>query len=186
MQRIGRAAARLFNQKGYLETSLADISSAVGMSKGGIFHYFPTKNEILYFILSNYMDVVLEGLEEGLKKCDDSLSKIRFIISRHLELYAKNVHEAKTLLHEANLLPPKYLQSIRQEEKRYFQIVSAILSDFLGNGARKDELTAITFSLFGICNWIYSWYNPKGNLSHQELSEIIYNIFSRGLLKYKQ
>lgn len=105
MQRIGRAAARLFNQKGYLETSLADISSAVGMSKGGIFHYFPTKNEILYFMLSNYMDVVLEGLEEGLKKCDDSLSKIRFIISRHLELYAKNVHEAKRLLHEANLLP---------------------------------------------------------------------------------
>jgi AcrR family transcriptional regulator len=186
MRMIGRAAAKLFNQKGYLETSLVDISSAVGMSKGGIFHYFPTKNDILYFILSNYMDVVLEGLEEDLQEFDESLSKIRFIISRHLELYTKNVHEAKTLLHEASLLPPKYLNSVHKKEKKYFQIVSAVLSDFLGDRAQKDELTAITFSLFGICNWIYSWYNPKGNLSHHELSEIIYSIFSGGLMKYKQ
>jgi AcrR family transcriptional regulator len=185
MARIGKAASKLFNKKGYLETSITDIASAVGMSKGGIFHYFPTKNEILYFILSNYMDLVLEDLEEDLKKSEGSLSRIQFIICRHLELYTNNMDEAKTLLHEAHLLPPKYLKAINEKEKTYFQIVAAELSDFLGNNVPKDRLTAITFSLFGICNWIYSWYNPKGSLTYHELSEIIYNIFCKGVTSWK-
>ena len=48
------------------------MSSAARMNKGGIFHYFHTKDEIVCFILSNYMDFVLEGLEEDLKKIGDS------------------------------------------------------------------------------------------------------------------
>ena len=121
---IGRAAAKLFNEKGYLETSIADIASAVTMSKGGIFHYFPTKNEILYFILSNYMDLVVEGLEEELKKIDNGFSRIQFIISRHIELYNKNTAEAKGLLHEAHNLPAKHFKIVAEKEKRYFQIVA--------------------------------------------------------------
>ena len=66
--RIGKVAAKLFNEKGYLETSLKEISAAARLSKGGIYHYFSSKNEILYFILSNYMDITLEGLEQKLSE----------------------------------------------------------------------------------------------------------------------
>ena len=55
--RISKAAAKLFNAKGYLETSIADISFAAKMSKGGVFYYFSTKDEILYYILSNYLKI---------------------------------------------------------------------------------------------------------------------------------
>jgi AcrR family transcriptional regulator len=184
MVRIGKAAAKLFNEKGYLETSIADIASAVGISKGGIFHYFPTKNEILYFILTNYMDLVLEGLEEGLKNSEDGFSRIQFIISRHVELYVKNTPEAKCLLHEAHGLPLKYFRGIAEKEKKYFQIVADTLLDVFGVSIPKDKLTGITFTLFGMLNWIYSWYNPKGPLTPEGLSEMIYDIFSKGAANY--
>lgn len=184
--RIGRAAAKLFNEKGYLETSIKEIASAARMSKGGIFHYFSTKDEILCFILSNYMDLVLEGLEEDLKKIGDSFSRLQFFISRHIELYEKNTAEARTLLHEAHNLPARHFKILAEKEKKYFLVVANLLSDYLGGSIPKDRLTAMAFTLFGMCNWIYQWYNPKGTLPPKELSEMIYSIFSAGVTSYEQ
>jgi AcrR family transcriptional regulator len=61
---IGRATTKLFNEKGYLETSMDDIAMAANLSKGGIYHYFFSKHEILYFISTNYMDLLLQDLEQ--------------------------------------------------------------------------------------------------------------------------
>lgn len=179
--KIRKAAAKLFNEKGFLETSIADIASAVKMSKGGIFHYFPTKSEILYFILSTYMDLVLRSLEEDLKNIEEGLSRIEFIISRHIKIYNQNIAEGKLLLHEAHNLPLKYFKVVAEIEKTYFKIIANLLSDCLKGSISKDELTAITFSLFGMINWIYTWYDPKGPLTPEELAKIIYNIFVRGM-----
>ncbi len=175
--KIAKAAAKLFNQEGYLGTNMDHISAAAKMSKGGIYHYFSSKDEILYFILSNYMDVILEGLEKELKEIEDSASRIRFIISRHIGLYTQNLPEAKTLLHEASCLPKRHFKVIAEKERKYFQIVSEALLKLFQNRIPKDKLTVITFLLFGMCNWIYSWYDPKGSVPPDELSTLIYEIF---------
>lgn len=184
--RIVKTAAKVFNEKGFLETTIADIASAARISKGGIFHYFPTKSEILYHILSEYMDVVLEGLDEDLKNIEMGSSRIQFIISRHIDLYDKNTAEAKLLLHEAHNLPLKKFKIIAEKEEKYFQLVVNILSDFLNGFTSKKKLTGITFTLFGMLNWIYSWYSPRGPLATEELSEIIYNIFTKGVVSYQK
>ena len=183
---IGKAAAELFNEKGYLQTSMDDIATEAEMSKGGVYHYFSSKDEILYFILANYMDVILKDLEQELKKIGGSFSKIQFLISRHIELYIKHLNEGKTLLHEAHLLPPRYLKIIAGKERKYYQIVANVLSDFFEGRIEKGKLTVMAFSLLGMCNWIYSWYNPEGTVTPQELSEIICDIFSSGMDKVKQ
>jgi hypothetical protein len=90
------------------------------------------------------------------------------------------------MLHEAHLLPQKYLKFIAEKERKYLQIVKHLISDFLGGNIQEDELTVITFSLFGMCNWIYSWYNLNGPISPQQLSKIICNIFSEGLNKWRK
>jgi len=92
---IGRAASKLFNKKGYLETSLKDISTSIKLSKGGIYHYFSSKHEILYFILGNYMDLLHGGLEDELKAIDDPSKKIRYIMLRHLRLFNKKAPQAE-------------------------------------------------------------------------------------------
>jgi len=184
--RIGKAAARVFNEKGFLETTIVDIASAAKISKGGVFHYFPTKSEILYHVLNEYMDLVLEGLEENLKDIERGSSRVQFIISHHIDLYDKNTAEAKLLLHEAHNLPVKQFKVIAEKEKKYFKIVVEVLSDFLNGFTSKKKLTGITFTLFGMLNWIYSWYSPKGSLTPKELSEIIYNIFTKGVGSYKR
>jgi AcrR family transcriptional regulator len=180
MSKIGNAAVKLFNERGYLETTIDEISLAAKMSKGGIYHYFLTKSEILFFILNNFMDLLLEGLEEKLDGVEGDLEKIKFLIYRHIEYYTKYPSVSKTLLQQGHLLRSEY-KTIAEKEKKYYQLVASVLSDFWGGRIEKERLTAITFTLFGMCNWIYSWYNPKGPVPVQELSEIIYQIFTRGI-----
>ena len=182
---IGKMAAALFNQKGYLETSMDDISITAQLSKGGIYHYFSSKHEILYFISTSYMDLLLKDLEQELEKIDDHFSKIRFIISRHIDAFTKYTSEAKTTLHEAHLLPPQYFKIYSRKERRYYRIVADVISEVIGKHTAKSQLRVITFTLLGMCNWIYHWYKPKGYVSPSELSEIITHIFSKGIMGYR-
>jgi AcrR family transcriptional regulator len=182
---IGNAASKLFDENGYLETSLKDISIAAKISKGGIYHYFSNKHEILYFILDNYMDLLLGGLEEELKEMADNDSKIQFIMFRHLKLYNRNVPEAKALLIESHNLPRKYFKAIAEKQKQYAQITINVLSDLFGGRMPLDKLKAISYTLFGMCNSIMYWYNPEGPVTLEELSRIVYDIFLKGASCYK-
>jgi len=183
---IGEVAAILFNKKGYLETTMNEISAAAKLSKGGIHHYFPKKHDILFFILNKYMGLILSGMEKELEETTDSLSKIRLLISYHINYFVKNMSEGKILFHEVYLLPAKYHKIIFKKEKKYRQVVSDVLSDFLGNDVTKDELTALTFSLLGMCNWIYSWYNPDKALTSSDLVNIVSRLFCNGVCGYER
>jgi len=182
---IGKAASKLFDENGYLETSLRDISVAAKISKGGIYHYFSSKHEILYFVLDNYMDLLLGGLEEELREMADNASKIQFIMFRHLKLYNRNVPEAKALLIEAHNLPSKYFKAIAEKERKYAQILIDLLSNYFDGSVQIDKLKAISFTLFGMFNSIMYWYDPQGPVTLEELSQIVYDIFMKGVGFYR-
>jgi len=181
IMKIARIASRLFDRKGYLATSVDDIAAAARVTKGGVYHYFGSKTEILYFICSTYVDLDLENLEQSLKEIDESAEKIKFIIFRHIEHYVTHEYAARTLLNEAYCLPPKYFKQVKARKKQYFRIVSRVLSEYLGPRAKKDVVTALAFTLFGMVNWVYSWYDPRKPLKTKELSNLIFEIFTKGV-----
>lgn len=181
IMKIAGVASQLFGTKGYLETSMDDIAAAAKVTKGGVYHYFGSKTEILYFICSTYVDLDLENLEESLKGINQRAEKIKFIIFRHIEHYATHEYAARTLLNEAYCLPFKYFKQVKAREKQYFRIVTRVLSEYLGPRAKKDIVTALAFTLFGMVNWIYSWYDPRKSLKPKELSNLIFEIFTAGV-----
>lgn len=182
---IGRAAAKLFDEKGYLETSLKDISVEAKLSKGGIYYYFSNKHEILNFILDSYMDHLLEGLEEELKPIDNASSKIQFIMHRHLMLYNNKVPEAKAILLDAHNLPSEYFAAIAVKQKKYAQILADVLSEYFDGKMPMVKLKAVSYILFGMCNSIMHWHDPDGPIKLDELSDICFTIFSKGAIHYK-
>jgi len=177
---IVQVASRLFSEKGYLATTMGDIVATAEASKGGIYHYFGCKEDILFTILDDYMDLVLNGLEEEIGSAPTPEAKIRRIIRRHIDLYATHLHESKVLLNEARALPPVKLQIILDKERRYYEILSKVLESYLGGELDHRRLAPTTFILFGMMNWVFSWYDPDKEVSPAELSELISNIFTCG------
>ena len=121
IRNIAKVAADLFSTRGYVDTSVDDIAAAARVTKGGVYHYFRSKTEILYFICSTYVDLDLENLEKSLSAIDGSVEKIRFIIFRHIDHYTTHEYAAKTLLNEAYCLPPKYFSAGEVEGKALLQ-----------------------------------------------------------------
>lgn len=183
---ISKVGAQLFSKKGFMETSLGDIAVALKLSKGGIYHYFPSKTELLSFIIHSSMDMVLEDLEEELSQLKSPQEKIKRLIVRHVELYIKHMYEARTLLNETPNLSSKSFKKIVVKQREYYQITANVLSDYLGTSASKNEIKAISFTLFGMCNWIYSWYNPKGAITPERLSQIVFDVFIGGVSGFKK
>ena len=182
---ICKKAARLFDINGYLATSLADISEASGLSKGGIFHYFPTKESLLFFILNRTMEQLTDELKKKLKGISNSREKIRIIIQNHIDLYCNNFHEARVILHETQNLRPDYWKTLRKRTKAYYNFLKSIMNDLLDrNNERNPEKAKLLINfLLGTCNWIYWWYDPKGRISPEELADEIYKVFVAGLSK---
>lgn len=177
---VVRAAAKLFDQNGYIETSLKDISIEAGLSKGGIYHYFSSKNDILYYILDNYMDLLLGKVEEEIGKIHDPEEKIRYLMDRHLKHYNSQVPEARALLYHARVLPPEELHCVVQKQKKYANILTGILAQMAGKNSDINKLKAASYFIFGMYNSIMHWYDPDGPIPLDDISEICYNLFMDG------
>jgi AcrR family transcriptional regulator len=178
---VTEAAAELFSTRGFIETSMEEIAQTAQMSKGGIYHYFDSKTEILYAIVSDFMDNVLADIEDQLARLEDSEKKLSFLVRRHVDIYIRHMHAARVLLKDANNLPSNERKQLTSKERLYYAAVAGVITPFLGEAPDKGVLTAATFSLLGMCNWIYSWYDPKGPINPERLSEIIIAIFTGGV-----
>ena len=181
VREVKDAAAELFSTRGFLETSMDDIARAAHLSKGGMYYYFKSKTEILFAILSDFMDHVLADIEGQLASIQGAEQKLSFLVHRHVESYTLHMHAARVLLKEAYNLPSIDLEKINRKERRYYKVVSEVVGELLGKKAGKDVLTAVTFSLLGMCNWIYSWYDPGGPIEPEQLSKIVTAIFTEGV-----
>src|SRR5207253_2905548 len=184
---ILRTSARIFAEKGYHSTSMRDISRETGVSLAGLYYYCKSKEELLFLIQDNCFGRVLERLEERLKEAADSFEKLRLVIENHLSFFAANMAEMKVLSHEADSLAGEMYENVSGKKQQYTRMVRRILSEVQhsqnGEGNRqKIDLTVATYALFGMMNWIYNWYDPRGPLSVNDLVDNITRLFLAGFL----
>ena len=177
IEQICHRAAEIFSEKGYVSTTLVDISHTTGISKGGIYHYFSSKEDLLFFIINRFMTDLIDGLKEEIETIPPE-ERIGYFIRRHIDKLSSNMHQSKLTFHEAKSLPPKDWKILRKKKKEYYRIlVSAIESSQEEGAIGRRRLTIAAYSLLGMINWILWWYNPKGPVSPHELSEEIHEIF---------
>jgi AcrR family transcriptional regulator len=188
---ILRTSARIFAEKGYHPTSMRDISRATGVSLAGLYYYCKSKEELLFLIQDNCFGRVHERLLERLRETNDPVAKLRLVIENHLSFFAANMAEMKVLSHEADSLAGEMREHVTGRKQQYTRLVRRILSEVqqaqgarAGDGglAPKLDLTVATYSLFGMMNWIYNWYDPRGKLSVADLVDNFARLFLSGFL----
>ena len=181
---ILRNAARIFAEKNYHSTTMRDISRATGVSLAGLYHYCKSKEELLFLIQDNCFGRVLESLEERLRGEADPLVRLRIFIENHLSFFAANMAEMKVLSHEAESLAGDLRAHVSTKKEKYTNLARRILKDLqqAEAGSPQVDLTVATYALFGMMNWIYNWYDPKGKLKVSELVENVTRLFLQGFI----
>ncbi len=179
LTRILREAAAVFAEKGYHRASIRDISAATEVSLSGLYYYVQSKEELLYLIQRQCFETILDNLHSELCDVTDPERRLSLLISNHLGFFASNMSEMKVLSHEADVLSGDYARKITDQKREY----SAIVSDLLGAlapQAHRVDLRRATFSLFGMMNWIYTWYRPDRDGTVDVLATEMTHLFLRG------
>ena len=171
-----RVAAEVFARKGYHATTMRDLSRASGMSLAGMYHYVPGKEDLLYLIQRRCFQSVLQDVEEAIDKEPEPTERLRTFVRRHLEFFAANMNEMKVLSHEAESLTGDRAREILDLKRRYAQLLQRTIA-----GADGRHPSVAAYALFGMMNWIYTWYRPDGELGPTELADTIAELFVHGV-----
>ncbi|MFZ0321968.1 MAG: TetR/AcrR family transcriptional regulator [Candidatus Sulfotelmatobacter sp.] len=175
-QEILRTAARLFQQRGYDATSMNDVAAALKLSKGGLYHHFQSKDEILFEIMDHAMEITQERVIAPVRGIADPEERLRTLIKLHIELVlSPRDREITVMLHENHPLPPGLRKRINARKKEYVHFLEQLMTDVQNKvrrsqgGKGKVSSRAAAFALLGMINWIYQWYKPEGDLQAQNL-----------------
>src|SRR5436305_13804747 len=105
-QEILRTAARLFQQQGYDATSMNDVAAALKLSKGGLYHHFQSKDEILFHIMSQAMDITEERVINVARRMEGAEERLRTLIRLHIGVViSEEDRQITVMLHENTPLP---------------------------------------------------------------------------------
>jgi TetR/AcrR family transcriptional regulator, cholesterol catabolism regulator len=184
LEHILRTSARIFAEKSYHSTSMRDISRATGVSLAGLYHYCKSKEELLFLIQDHCFGRVAERLEERIKQVTDPLERLRIFIDNHLSFFAANMAEMKVLSHEVESLGGDLHKQVSGKKEKYAKRARKILREIQEREAKNSriDLTVGTYALFGMMNWIYNWYDPRGKLSIDDLVDNVTRLFLTGFL----
>ncbi len=171
-QEILRTAARLFQQRGYDATSMNDVAAALKLSKGGLYHHFQSKDEILFEIMNHAMEITQERVLGPVRDIANPEDRLRALIRLHIEVVlSPRDREITVMLHENHPLPPALRKRINARKKEYVHFVEDLIAQVQRVRQAKGAVTprAAAFALLGMVNWIYQWYKPEGNLQVNNL-----------------
>ena len=183
-QEILRTAARLFQQQGYDATSMNDVAAALKLSKGGLYHHFQSKDEILFNLMNHAMDITQERVIDQVKRVEGPEERLRTLIRRHIEVVMSvRDREITVMLHENHPLPPAMRRRINARKKDYVHFVESLIAEAQqGRPSHGVTPRAAAFALLGMINWIYQWYRPEGTLHEENLVRQYTEIFFAGAL----
>jgi AcrR family transcriptional regulator len=174
-------ATAVFCDKGYEGASMRDIARATGMSLAGMYHYLGSKERLLYLIQKDSFSTILGRLRERLDGVSDPEQGIRAFILNHLEYFLDHQQAMKVLSHEDEALEGDYGREIAEIKREYYRICRELLNHYKKEkGLQFDSRTAV-LSLFGMINWIYTWYQPRQDGGADRLAREMGNIFFRGI-----
>jgi len=167
---IYRAAAGVIHAKGYDATSLNDIADAVGITKGGLYHYIDGKQSLLFKIMSYALDMLEAEVVRPVGLLVGAEQQLRSVIQLHTQLIVDKGIELTILLDESAGLAPESLRLITERRVKYYKFVRAIIQRLKDEGKLRElDVTIATHNLIGQLQWLPRWYTPGGRLTREQL-----------------
>ena len=166
-------AAKLFAKTGFLGASVANLAKACATSKSLIYHYYPSKEDILFAVMSSHIDQLNEDVGAVMALPADPGDRLQMLVHKFMQHYVGAADRQKVLLNELDNLPPEWRAEIVKKQRAIIDAVRNLLV------ALKPELAADhararvqTMLLFGMINWTHTWYDPKGPVSADDVADM--------------
>lgn len=186
-ERIVESAINMFEKHGYHGVTVGQIVDESGTSKGGFYHNFKSKDELLYYIHDLFISYVLDKAREAYDNFDTPVSRLCAIIqsfTRVFDLYKPHI---TVFYQESAYLTKEYHRQINEKRDEYRKIIIQVIREGQSNGDFRQEVPAeiSTMSIIGMINWTYKWYKKEGALTIESIALIFNDLILHSLLTEK-
>lgn len=178
---IVERAARHFAKNGYRSATLADLAEACDMSKSLIYHYYGSKEDILYAVMASHVDQLLEEVERASAAASEPAERLDALVHGFMRTYVGAADRQKVLLNELDSLPTERRAEIVGKQRRIIaaarDVLVALDPALAGDRAHAQAKTML---LFGMINWTHTWFDPKGPLSAETIADMAVALILNG------
>ncbi|HEY1559416.1 MAG TPA: TetR/AcrR family transcriptional regulator [Caulobacteraceae bacterium] len=179
---IVEQAAELYACKGFASASVADLADRLGASKALVYHYYPSKEEILFEVMDSHLRKLSEAVEETVALDAGPEDKLRALAHSFMRLYVGAAARHKVLLNELDALPPTRRAEIVERQRRLIDAVEALILAIQPALADRPQLTRPAAMLFfGMINWTHTWYREGGGARADEIADLAADMALAGL-----
>jgi AcrR family transcriptional regulator len=180
---ILRAAAQIFQEKGYHAASMQDIAEAVELQKGSLYYHIDSKQEILLALLDEALEMIIARLHQIRDQDLPADLMLRQAMVSYLSFLAENRSLSSVLLLEHRSLEPDLKKQHIPRRDLVESIWQEIITEGITQGIFQTEHPGlITKALLGVLNWTITWYREDGALSPVEIADHFTDLFFQGLL----
>ncbi|MFN9525646.1 MAG: TetR/AcrR family transcriptional regulator [Pseudomonadaceae bacterium] len=174
-------AAALFAEKGFGNATMIDIAQACGASKSRLYHYFSSKEEVLFGIAMTYVEAVYEALVEATAQPLPATARFSRFVAAFLARGVASRNEQLVLVNDVDFLPEDKRRQVRQLENRLVELLVGLLEE-INPGLMRSSAVRVPYAmlLFGMLIWTFTWYEKEGAISPEELAQRISRLFLQG------
>ncbi|QIB66821.1 TetR/AcrR family transcriptional regulator [Kineobactrum salinum] len=170
---ITQAAAYLFAESGFNGSSISQLSVQCKTSKSLIYHYYPSKEAILFDVMNVHVDDLICVIEEIESLTGSPVKKFKTLASKLMQCCVDAADYHRVLLYELDNLPTKERRTIVEKQRRIAHCAESLLSQIEAKKRGKNsDLGPKVMLFFGMLNWTHNWYNPKGSIERDQLAEM--------------
>jgi AcrR family transcriptional regulator len=178
-------AAQCFADKSYPSASMNDIAAACGTSKARLYHYYESKEAILFDLLDRYTQRLLAVIGQveatAQRRSLDDRAALHEVVRSFLEEYESSATRHVALLHDTKFLGDTQRDLILNRQRDVVAAVTRFLRRAYPGRVTAANQTPVTMMLFGMINWTFTWLRPGGAMSYSAFAEEVIAMLERGL-----
>jgi len=183
---IVEAAASLYARRGFNGASVADLAERCKTSKSLIYHYYQSKEDILFDVMVSHVRALDEAAREAVAGDGAAPVKLRRLAQAFMALYVGAADRHKVLLNELDNLDDKRRAEIVKTQRGLIEVVQRLLGEIEPKLKRRSsESYAAAMLFFGMINWTHTWFDPKGPVSADAIADMAVDVTLDGLGKVR-
>jgi TetR/AcrR family transcriptional regulator, cholesterol catabolism regulator len=185
LDRVLSAAAELFRTRGYAATTTREIAARLGIQKASLYYHISSKEDLLYELTTSTLRANLKAIRAAIVEPGDAFSRLSKTVTAHLVGMHSEPDKNGTALTEMRALEGERLVDVVKLRDEYEALFRGVIEEGQRQGIIRNDLHAryLTLALLSMTNWTLVWYHPGGELTVEELAQVMLTVFLDGALK---
>ena len=183
-ERVVEAALDLFQEKGYHGVSVEELVEHAETSKGGFYHHFKSKDDLLYEIHDIFISYVLNETKRASEQYDSAIDQLYALMRTFMNVFNIYQRHITVFYNESVYLLPNHEEAITKKRTAYRKLLEQILINGQRQQVFRQELsiTITAMLIIGTVNWTYKWYKQDGELTMQDITTYFNDVILRGVM----